>query len=123
VEPRRLHRPGAGHCGSCHTPRGLAFNEKALDESGAFLAGALLDGWYAPSLRQDHNTGLGRWSEAEIVQFLKTGRNQHAVVYGSMTEAFNNSTQFMATTTWRPSPATSSRCPATRSATAHPGTT
>ena len=87
---------GPGHCGSCHTPRGLAFNEKALDEAGApFLAGALLDGWYAPSLRQDHNTGLGRWSEAQIVQFLKTGRNQHAVVYGSMTEAFNNSTQFM----------------------------
>jgi mono/diheme cytochrome c family protein len=87
---------GAGHCGSCHTPRGLAFNEKALDEAGTpFLAGALLDGWYAPSLRADHNTGLGRWSEPEIVQFLKTGRNRHAVVYGSMTEAFNNSTQFM----------------------------
>jgi mono/diheme cytochrome c family protein len=87
---------GPGHCGSCHTPRGLAFNEKALDESGKpFLAGALLDGWYAPSLRQDPNTGLGRWSEAQIVQFLKTGRNAHAVVYGSMTEAFNNSTQFM----------------------------
>ncbi|NVZ18897.1 c-type cytochrome [Pseudomonas costantinii] len=88
---------GPGHCGSCHTPRGLAFNEKALDESGApFLSGALLDGWFAPSLRQDPNTGLGRWSEPEIVQFLKVGRNQHAVVYGSMTEAFNNSTQFMA---------------------------
>jgi mono/diheme cytochrome c family protein len=87
---------GPGHCGSCHTPRGLAFNEKALDEAGKpFLAGALLDGWYAPSLRQDPNTGLGRWNEAQIVQFLKTGRNQHAVVYGSMTEAFNNSTQFM----------------------------
>ena len=87
---------GPGHCGSCHTPRGLAFNEKALDESGTpFLAGALLDGWYAPSLRQDSNTGLGRWSEPQIVQFLKTGRNAHAVVYGSMTEAFNNSTQFM----------------------------
>jgi mono/diheme cytochrome c family protein len=87
---------GAGHCGSCHTPRGLAFNEKALDESGTpFLAGALLDGWYAPSLRDDPNTGLARWSEPEIVQFLKTGRNRHAVVYGSMTEAFNNSTQFM----------------------------
>ena len=88
---------GPGHCGSCHTPRGLAFNEKALDDSGKpFLAGALLDGWYAPSLRQDPNSGLGRWSEPEIVQFLKTGRNKHAVVYGSMTEAFNNSTQFMA---------------------------
>lgn len=87
---------GPGHCGSCHTPRGLAFNEKALDGSKpAYLSGALLDGWYAPSLRDDPNTGLGRWSEAEIAQFLKTGRNQHAVVFGSMTEAFNNSTQFM----------------------------
>ena len=35
--------------------------EKAAAKSGApFLAGALLDGWYAPSLRQDHNTGRRR---------------------------------------------------------------
>lgn len=87
---------GAGHCGSCHTPRGPAFNEKALDEtSAAYLSGALLDGWYAPSLRQDHNTGLGRWSEEDIYRFLKNGRNQHAVVFGSMTEAYNNSTQYL----------------------------
>ncbi|WP_144640254.1 cytochrome c [Bordetella genomosp. 13] len=87
---------GAGHCGSCHTPRGAAFDEKAYDERDPrYLSGALLDGWYAPSLRNDHNTGLGRWSEAEVYQFLKTGRNAHAVVFGSMTDAFNNSTQFM----------------------------
>ena len=87
---------GAGHCGSCHTPRSLTMNEKALDESSPhFLAGALLDGWYAPSLRQDHNTGLGRWSEDDIFAFLKNGRNQHAVVFGSMAEAYNNSLAFM----------------------------
>ncbi len=87
---------GAGHCGSCHTPRGMAMNEKGLDGGHPlYLSGALLDGWYAPSLRGDVNTGIGRWSEAEVVQFLKTGRNQHAVVFGSMADAFNNSTQFM----------------------------
>lgn len=87
---------GPGHCGSCHTPRGLAFQEKALDESSPqFLSGALLDGWYAPSLRNDPNTGLGRWSEDDVVAYLKTGRNGHGVVFGSMLEAFNNSTQFM----------------------------
>ncbi len=86
----------AGHCGSCHTPRGLAINEKALDDSSPlYLSGALLDGWYAPSLRQDHNTGLGRWSEDDIFLFLKNGRNRHAVVFGSMTEAYNNSLQFL----------------------------
>ncbi len=87
---------GAGHCGSCHTPRGFAIQEAAMDESsGDFLAGALLDGWYAPSLRNDHNVGLGRWNEEDIVAFLKKGRNQHGIVFGSMMEAFNNSTQYM----------------------------
>lgn len=84
-----------GHCGACHTERGVAFNEVALDSSSnAYLGGAYLDAWHASNLRQDNRTGLGRWSEEEIVQFLKTGRNDHATVYGSMLDAFNNSTQF-----------------------------
>jgi mono/diheme cytochrome c family protein len=87
---------GPGHCGSCHTARGWAFNETALDESSdRYLAGALLDGWYASNLRGDAAAGLGRWSEEDIVSFLKTGHNAHATVYGSMLDAFNDSTQFM----------------------------
>jgi alcohol dehydrogenase (quinone), cytochrome c subunit len=87
---------GPGHCGSCHTPRGTAMNERALDDSSPlFLSGAVLDGWFAPSLRNDPNAGLGRWSEDDVFQFLKNGRNDHAVAFGSMAEAFNNSTQFM----------------------------
>lgn len=87
---------GAGHCGSCHTERGLAIQEVALDEgSDAYLSGALLDGWHASNLRGNQATGLGRWSEDDIVQLLKTGRNKHATVFGTMLEAFNNSTQFM----------------------------
>jgi alcohol dehydrogenase (quinone), cytochrome c subunit len=87
---------GPAHCGSCHTVRGWAFNESALDDSSdRYLAGALLDGWYASNLRGDPQLGLGRWSEADIVNFLKTGHNARATVYGSMLDAFNNSTQFM----------------------------
>jgi mono/diheme cytochrome c family protein len=87
---------GAGHCGSCHTPRGLAMNEKGMGEGDpAFLTGALLDGWYAPALRGESGNGVGRWTEQEIVDFLKHGRNRHGVVFGSMMEAFNNSTAFM----------------------------
>lgn len=86
----------AGHCGSCHTPRSITMAEKGLDESSdLYLSGALLDGWYAPSLRQDHNLGLGRWSEEDIFSFLKNGRNRHAVVFGSMSEAYNNSLAYM----------------------------
>ena len=85
---------GLGHCGSCHTPRGIGFNEQASDESGsAFLTGALLDGWFASNLTGEHNTGLGRWSQADLAQFLKTGANQHASAFGAMTSVINNSTQ------------------------------
>ncbi|WP_144147227.1 cytochrome c [Paraburkholderia sp. BCC1884] len=87
---------GLGHCGSCHTPRGVAFQEKALDESGrAYLSGGPVDNWFASNLTGDHNAGLGRWSDADIGQFLKTGANQHASAFGSMTSVINNSTQSM----------------------------
>jgi len=87
---------GLGHCGSCHTPRGVAFEEKALDESGsAFLTGGLLDGWFASNLTGEHNVGLGRWSGEELSTFLKTGANAHATAFGSMTDVINHSTQGM----------------------------
>ena len=40
---------GPGHCGACHTPRGLAYQEKALSmaDGDAFLTGAVIDGWRA----------------------------------------------------------------------------
>ncbi|SAK44376.1 gluconate 2-dehydrogenase (acceptor) [Caballeronia hypogeia] len=85
---------GLGHCGSCHTPRGIAFQEKGLDESSsAYLTGGLLDNWFASNLTGEHNTGLGRWSEQDIATFLKTGANAHASAFGSMTSVINNSTQ------------------------------
>jgi mono/diheme cytochrome c family protein len=87
---------GLGHCGACHTPRGWAGQEVALDASSPdFLAGANLDGWYASNLRQNRATGLGDWSRAEIVEFLKTGHNRHGSAYGSMRDVINNSTPYL----------------------------
>ena len=81
---------GAGHCGACHTPRGWAQQEKAVDQqSTAFLSGGELDGWSVPSLR-----GL-KVSQPELVTLLKTGRNAHDAVSGPMGEVITNSTQFM----------------------------
>jgi len=87
---------GLGHCGSCHTPRGLFFQEKALDESGsAYLQGGELDNWFASNLRGDPSGGLASWSEADIAAFLKSGHNAHATAYGTMIDAVNNSTQYL----------------------------
>jgi mono/diheme cytochrome c family protein len=89
---------GPGHCGSCHTPRSIAFQEKAFDDSSSqFLAGGqLIDGWVAVNLRGNAADGLGAWSQDDIVATLKTGRNvAHAVVGQPMNDVVVHSTQFL----------------------------
>jgi mono/diheme cytochrome c family protein len=87
---------GLGHCGACHTPRGIAWNEKALDESSSeYLSGAVLDGWYAADLRGDIRTGLGGWSKEDVVDFLKAGHNRGETAFGSMVDVVNNSTPYL----------------------------
>ena len=87
---------GLGHCGACHTPRGWAFQEKALDDgNAAYLAGAELDAWFAPNLRGDIRTGIGGWSQDDIAAFLKSGHNDKAVAFGSMLDVVNNSTPYL----------------------------
>ncbi|QXI36555.1 cytochrome c [Pseudomonas xantholysinigenes] len=89
---------GLGHCGACHTPRAITMQEKALEagDGEAFLAGsAPLEGWIAKSLRGDHKDGLGSWNEAQIVTFLKTGRNERTAVFGGMSDVVEHSMQYM----------------------------
>lgn len=87
---------GLGHCGSCHTPRGIFFQEKGLTEQKTtYLSGGNLDNWFASSLRSDPDFGLAKWSVADIAEFLKTGHNEHATAFGTMIDAINNSTQYL----------------------------
>ncbi|SCX37885.1 Cytochrome c, mono-and diheme variants [Nitrosospira sp. Nsp1] len=85
-----------GHCGACHTPRGLAFQEKGYSESSPdYLSGAEIDNWFAGNLTGTDSSGLGRWSEADISTFLETGHNRHSVAFGSMITVIENSTQHL----------------------------
>jgi mono/diheme cytochrome c family protein len=88
---------GLGHCGACHTARGLAMQERALtNASSLYLSGGgAVDGWIAPSLRGDNGAGLALWSEGDIVAFLKTGRNAHNATFGGMNDVIVNSTQYL----------------------------
>lgn len=88
---------GPGHCGSCHTPRGLGLEERALtsQDGATYLAGAVIDHYVAGDLRGDSFTGLGRWSEDDIVQLLQTGRNRKTAVFGGMADVVAHSTQYM----------------------------
>lgn len=87
---------GLGHCGACHTPRGMLLQEKGLDEgSPDFLAGATLDHWSATALNGNYEYGLGGWSSNDIAAFLKTGKNRFGKAFGTMVEVINNSTSYM----------------------------
>lgn len=83
---------GLGHCGACHTPRGVGFQEKTMTGEGRkgeyFLAGETVENWRALSLRD-------LWTPEETAQLLKTGRNSHGTVSGNMVDVVQHSTQYM----------------------------
>ncbi|MBR8068536.1 c-type cytochrome [Burkholderia cenocepacia] len=84
---------GAAHCGTCHTPRGIGMQELAYDETGVgYLAGAPLAGWQAFNITHDRDAGIGAWTTAQIVQYLRTGNVPgKAQAAGPMAEAVEHS--------------------------------
>jgi alcohol dehydrogenase (quinone), cytochrome c subunit len=88
---------GLGHCGECHTPRALTMQVKAATPAGgsAYLSGAVIENYFAPSLRSSGPGTLGAWSEDELAQFLTTGANSQGIVFGSMSDVIIHSTQYL----------------------------
>jgi len=87
---------GLGHCGACHTPRAATLQEEALTpDSPLYLSGSHFNGWFAPSLRGEPVSGLGRWSRADIATFLGSGRTDKYTAFGEMGVVVQHSTQFI----------------------------
>lgn len=82
---------GAAHCGTCHTPKTFLGGDK----TDAALAGATLQGWFAPDITTNPRTGIGNWSKDDLVQYLKTGTNNWTLASGPMAEAVTHSTSKM----------------------------
>jgi len=77
-----------GHCGACHTPK----NFFGADKRGQYLAGGVVDGWFAPRLDGAARGGLTSWSVEDIVEYLQSGRNAKSHAGGLMAEVVTNST-------------------------------
>jgi fructose 5-dehydrogenase cytochrome subunit len=83
---------GLAHCTSCHTPR----NDMMAVDNSKYLQGATVGGWYAPNLTSDPVSGIGSWSNEELVQYLRTGHVEgKAQAGGGMAEAVQNSFQHL----------------------------
>ena len=87
------------HCAACHTPR----NALGAKRAGRALSGGVyIDrvpsgdyrDWSAPNLTAA-STGLRHWSERDIVDYLKMGKNQYAAAFGPMNEVVINSTRHL----------------------------
>jgi len=88
---------GLGHCGECHTPRGIAMQVKAGSASAGanYLGGGIVDNLFAPSLRNDAVGSIADWSEQDVAAFLQRGTNAAGIAFGSMSDVIVHSTQYM----------------------------
>lgn len=79
------------HCGECHTPRNLL---GGLKES-RYLAGNHdgVDGAIVPNITPDRKTGIGGWTQSDLVDYLKTGATPDGDYAGDvMADVIDNST-------------------------------
>jgi len=83
---------GLAHCSTCHTPRNLLMAEESSHE----LAGGAVGTWLAPNITSDANSGIGNWSEQDLVDYLKLGHALgKAQAAGPMAEAVDHSLQYL----------------------------
>ena len=88
---------GLGHCGECHTPRAVTMQLKATTpkDGSDYLSGAVIENYFAPSLRNGGAGTLGDWSVEQLAQFLKIGASAQGIAFGSMSDVIIHSTQYM----------------------------
>jgi mono/diheme cytochrome c family protein len=82
---------GIAHCGACHTPKNILGAERRSH----FLAGGMVQGWFAPRLDGAARSGLKSWSVDDIVEYLQSGRNARSHADGLMADVVVNSTSKM----------------------------
>jgi mono/diheme cytochrome c family protein len=79
-----------GHCGECHTPRGVT-GALLLEQH---LQGGVLLGYLAPSLKANDMLARG-WSSADLATFMRHGISAQGSMFNEMYPVLHNSTQYL----------------------------
>jgi mono/diheme cytochrome c family protein len=83
---------GLGHCSACHSPR----NVLGAIKKGEQFTGARVDHWFALNLTSNLRTGVGGWSDAALVRYLRRGAaKRESTALGPMAEVVHNSLRFL----------------------------
>lgn len=81
-----------GHCSACHSPRNAMMGESMSQR----YSGGSQGGWHAPNITADPVSGIGNWSDMELMQYLKTGNLPgKATAAGGMAEAIDHSLRYL----------------------------
>jgi mono/diheme cytochrome c family protein len=61
-------------CGNCHTPKGPEGDLPGRHLAGGFRYEEVFGTWIGPNITPDAETGIGRWTDAEIIRAIREGK-------------------------------------------------
>lgn len=74
---------GIAACGNCHTPKNAdASDIKGMAYAGGFVIESPVFKAYAPNITMDIETGIGSWSDAEIIHSIRDGLRPDGTLIG-----------------------------------------
>lgn len=71
-----------GACGNCHTPRAAQGENLALHLGGGFRIAEAFGVAIVPNITPDQETGLGTWTDEEIIRAIREGKGKDGRTLG-----------------------------------------
>src|SRR5262245_4882041 len=71
-----------GACASCHTPKGPDGDIADKHLAGGFGLEESFGTWVAPNITPDRRTGIGAWTDAELVRAIREGKHRSGRTLG-----------------------------------------
>lgn len=69
-------------CGNCHTPQGPNGPEAGKELAGGTLFDEAFGKAYAPNITPDAETGIGKWTDAQIIAAIREGKRPDGSIIG-----------------------------------------
>ena len=71
-----------GSCGNCHTPKGPQGDLPGKHLAGGFQNDEVFGTWITPNITSDPETGIGRWTDDEVIRAIREGRDRDGKTLG-----------------------------------------
>jgi mono/diheme cytochrome c family protein len=71
-----------GACGNCHTPKGPDGDVPGKHLAGGFQLDDAFGIWVSPNITADPETGIGRWTDEEVIRAIREGRGRDGKTLG-----------------------------------------